>query len=424
MKTKGLSVVRIQVFIALFISCLGLSLHAQESTKYITINGSAKDAKSKKKIEYASVTIPGTNISTVTNTDGEFSVKIKEGIKASELEISHIGYFTIRQPIESKDYDNLEIYLQPNITKLKDVVIDMVEPRQLVEKAIRKVGDNYNSTPSLLTGFYRETIKKGRGYIDISEAVAEVYKTPYNNKSNTNLDKVQILKSRSLLSPKSGDTLIVKLLGGPNLSIHLDMVKNPDLILDLKTIDDYKYKYKGTVFIDDKPHYIIEFKPQVIAPYPLSEGTLYIDQETLTFSRAEFKLNMDDRSKITQSILKKKPAKLHFKPEEVAYLVTYKERNGRSYLHYVRSEVRFKCDWKKKFFFFSTNYAVVSEMVTTDENINNISNIPRKLAFKENQSLSDKALDFYDINFWDDYNIIPPTESLESAINKLKKQYK
>ena len=41
-----------------------------------------------------------------------------------------------------------------------------------------------------------------------------------------------------------------------------------------------------------------------------------------------------------------------------------------------------------------------------------------------NESLSDKVMGFYDVNFWGAYNIIEPTESLESAVNKLKKEQK
>jgi len=101
-------------------------------------------------------------------------------------------------------------------------------------------------------------------------------------------------------------------------------------------------------------------------------------------------------------------------------LVTYKEREGRSYLNYVRNEVHFKCDYKRRL--FSTNYAIVSEMVITDKKDNNFGKIPYKQAFNEKYSLSDKVSNFYDANFWEDYNIIEPTESLESAVNKLKKQ--
>ncbi|OAV63862.1 hypothetical protein Barb6_03500 [Bacteroidales bacterium Barb6] len=48
--------------------------------------------------------------------------------------------------------------------------------------------------------------------------------------------------------------------------------------------------------------------------------------------------------------------------------------------------------------------------------------ISYKASFKPGQSLSDKVVDFYDEDFWGAYNIIEPTESLESAVSKLKKQ--
>jgi hypothetical protein len=132
---------------------------------------------------------------------------------------------------------------------------------------------------------------------------------------------------------------------------------------------------------------------------------------------------MDNRNKVTQAILRKKPYKLQFKPEEVSFLVTYKLRDGLSYLYYIRNLVRFKCDWKKKWI-FSTGYTITSEMVMTDMKTGDISKIPGKDAFRQNRSLSDEVGNFYDENFWEDYNIIEPTESLENAVNKLRKQYK
>ena len=60
----------------------------------------------------------------------------------------------------------------------------------------------------------------------------------------------------------------------------------------------------------------------------------------------------------------------------------------------------------------------------TDGKEENVTNIPYKMAFKETQSLSDKVENFMDEDFWGAYNIIEPTESLESAVNKLKKQQK
>jgi len=218
------------------------------------------------------------------------------------------------------------------------------------------------------------------------------------------------------------DTLAVKLLGGPNLSIYADIVKNPEILFDDESLRYFNFTMEESKFLDERQQYVVSFSPAVILPYPLYYGKLYIDKQTLAFSRAEFYLDMKDRNKATNAILRKKPSGLRFKPEEVFFIVSYKQRDGKSYLNYISNEVKFKCDWTRRL--FSTNYTVQSEMIVTESKEELVSNIPRKESFNERESLSDKVMSFYDDNFWGSYNIIEPTESLESAVIKLKKEYK
>lgn len=283
---------------------------------------------------------------------------------------------------------------------------------------MQRVSSNYAQVATLQTGFYRETAQKRRRYISISEAVIDVYKTAYTQK-NIEHDRVQVLKGRKLLSPKPGDTLEVKLLGGPTLPVFVDIAKNPDLVLDPLVLPCYTFEMQEITWLNERPHYVIRFYPQVVLSFALYEGLLYIDQERLSISRAEFNLDMSDLDKATEAILRKKPFSLRFKPMEVSFLVTYREHEGHSYINYVRNEIRFKCDWKRRL--FSTTYTIVSEMVATD-NRPATGNIPYKASFKSNHSLSDRVKDFADEEFWGDYNIIKPTESLENAVHKLKKQ--
>ncbi len=419
MKTFGKQTAAL-ILIALMVVNL-TPVQAQETTTdeaFITVSGVVKDQQSKKKLEYVNVSVPGSNVGTITNNDGVFSIKVKQSINAKEVQISHIGYLNSIIPVNGRDLSNLTVWMVPNTNVLEEIVVRARDPRYLVEEAISKIGVNYSRNGNLLTGFYRETAQKGRRYINISEAVIDVYKTPYTH-MDISRDRVQIFKGRKLLSQRANDTLVVKLLGGPNLSIYVDIVKNPDILLDKETLDYYSYKMEESVMLDNRQHYVIRFTPQAILPYALYEGKLFIDKERLSFSRAEFNLNMDDRNKATEVILKKKPFGLHFRPLEVSFYVNYKERDGLTYLSYIRNEVRFRCDWKRKL--FATNYTITSEMVVTDSKVEE-ENIPYKTAFKTSQSLSDKVVDFMDDNFWGSYNIIEPTESLESAVSKLKKQ--
>ena len=393
-------------------------LQAQEEGNYFIVSGTVKDKQTKKKLEYVNISVPGTNVGTITNSDGEFTITVQDSLQAKVVEISHIGYYNYRIALTGNDMVDENVMLTQNANVLEEVVVRAHDPRMLVEEAMNRIGKNYSEKPTLLTGFYRETAQKGKRYINISEAIIDVYKTPYDEDASR--DRVQIFKGRALLSQKASDTLIVKLLGGPNLSLYVDIVKNPDILLDKTTLGYFSFRMEESVVMDNHPQYVISFQPQAILPYALHYGKLYIDKESLAFTRAEFNLNMEDRDKATSAILKKKPAGLRFRPVEVSFLVTYKQVNGKSYLNYIRNEVRFKCDWKRRL--FSTNYAMVSEMVVTDSKDQAVNAIPYKMSFKSSQSLSDKVSDFRDENFWGSYNIIEPTESLEKAANKLRKQ--
>ncbi|OFY38411.1 MAG: hypothetical protein A2X18_02775 [Bacteroidetes bacterium GWF2_40_14] len=398
----------------------GSQLWAQSNKDYFAVRGVVKDKITQKSLAYANISVQGTNIGTIANINGEFSVKIKDSLNAKSVEVSHLGYSTFVLPVKGENIKEITIYLSPKANLLDEITVYSLDPRALVEEAISKIKTNYSSTTDLLSGFYRETVRKRRSYITVSEAVVDIYKSPYTE--GVEKDMLQIEKGRKLVSPKLDDTLMVKLLGGPNLSIFVDIVKNPDLILSMETLSNYKFYMEQSVVIDERPNYVVSFKPQVVLPYALYYGKLYIDKQNLAVSRTEFSLSMDDRNKAIQAILKRKPFSMRFKPEEISFLVTYKQRDGLTHLNYIRSEVRFKCDWKRRL--FSTNYTIVSETVITGGKTDVVNKIPHRFAFSNNQSLSDNVINFFDKDFWEDYNIIEPDESLESAIGRLKKEEK
>lgn len=386
---------------------------------YLTIVGQVKDKQNKKALENVNVSVYGSNIGTVTNAEGEFALKVKKTEAPRELEISHIGYANSHISIEKEAPAKLTVWMTPHANLLNEVVVYASDPRLIVEKAISKIPQNYSDKRDMLTGFYRETVQKGRRYIGISEAVLDVSKTAYTNR-NINYDKVRVMKGRRLLSQKASDTLAVKVIGGPNLSVTLDVVKNNEALLDLAELNNYEFWMAESVLIDNRMQYVINFRPKVILMYALLYGKLYIDRERLSFTRAEMSLDMQNKSKATTAILYKKPLGLRFKPQELSYLITYKNVDGRTYLNYIRNTIRFKCDWKRKL--FSTSYAITSEMVVTDRKEGSLETIPNKEAFSLNQIFYDKVDEYWSEDFWGNYNIIEPTESLEHAVDKLKKQ--
>lgn len=407
-------------FILLLLSGVNPQWVQADSNDYIVISGIIKDKQSKKKMDCVSISVPGTNIGTVTNADGRFSLKLKETDLPKKLEISHIGYVDNSYSLGRQRLIDQVIWMTPYTNLLDEVIIHPNNPVSIVMEAIKKIPANYSSQPTMLTGFYREIIQKGRRYINISEAILDIYKTRYDE--SVDKDRVQISKGRKLLSQKSGDTLAVKLEGGPTISLYMDIVKNLDFLMNLDNLSDYSFRMEESVNIGNREQYVISFEPKVILPYALYYGKLYIDKGKLSFTRAEINLSMNDKLKATRAILHKKPLGLRFKPIELSCVITYKNRGDVTYLNYINSNIRFKCDWKRKL--FSTNYTVLTEMVVTDSKGEDVAVIPYKNSFKRNQIFSDKVADFNNENFWENYNIIEPTESLEHAVSKLKKQQK
>lgn len=412
--------VRNLILIFLILSGVQFCLaESQPTDSLVVISGTIKEKAHKKKLAEVSLSIPGSNIATITNDDGFFSVKvpherIKDGIRAE-----HMGYKTIIiNPQNLIGKENEVIWMEPSVTILAEVTVYGAEPRSLIESAIKKIPQNYPASHNLFSAFYRETIQKGKRYIGVSEAIVNVSKKPYRIRHIAG-DRVQIVKGRRLMSQKNSDTIAVKIVGGPTLPVILDFVKNPDILFSLSELDYYDFKMEPIALIDDRPQFVVSFKPRVKVDYALNIGKVYIDRETQTFTRAEFSLDVSDKEKATRAVLYKKPRGLHFNPQEVEFIVTYKFQDGISYLDYIRTKTRFKCDWKRRL--FSSGYTAYAEMVMVDREENPLSSISRKDAFGTGEIFYDMVDNFNDADFWNDYNIIEPTESLEKAVLKLKK---
>ena len=74
-KLVGITVGWLMAFLLLGISPLWAQ---EEAGNYFTITGVVKNKDNKRKLENVNVSVSGTNIGTVTNADGVFSLKIKD----------------------------------------------------------------------------------------------------------------------------------------------------------------------------------------------------------------------------------------------------------------------------------------------------------------------------------------------------------
>lgn len=397
------------------------SISYSQTIDFKELEAKVIDSKTKDPLIFTDIVIENSNISTVTNSDGEFLLKIPNAFLERSITISHLGYEKIELKISSIS-NNQEIELNPALTELNEINIttSTKNARELLEETLEKRSSIYNNNNTLMTAFYRETIKKRRRNASLSEAVVRIHKQPYNNLRN---DHIELIKARKNTDYNKLDTLALKLQGGPFSNLYTDIIKYPEFIFTPNDMPLYDFSFDNSTKINNREIFVINFKQKENINIPLYYGKLYIDSETLALTNAVYSLNVSNRELSSKMYVRKKPRKLEVYPTEVKYRVNYRTTNGKWHYAYSNISLTFKVNWKRKL--FNSTYTLSSEMAITDWEIQDtkIAEIKSKL-IRPNTILSQKATGFSDPRFWGAYNIIEPEKSIETAIKKIKKQLK
>lgn len=425
MKTTKKSLLNSRVLMICFLFFIGMNTNlwaVPEGTDpgldYNEFKGKVVNSVTGDPLASAYIVIDDTNISTVTNSDGEFSLKVPEDITQATVTISNLGYKSKSLPLSYFKAENTLIKLEESVEELSEIsIFTAKDATSLVYKMLQKRGENYLDNETLMTAFYRETIKKGRRNISLSEAVAEVYKQP--NSSNRK-DDVALLKARKSTDYKRLDTLALKLRGGPYNTLYVDLMKYPDFLFDQNSLDDYSFSFNEPTRINDRYLYVVDFKENNHSE-PWYYGKLFIDAESITLVKALYSLNVDNRNAASNLFVRKKPSGAKVYPVEVDYQVDYRKADGKWYYGYGNAQLEFVVNWKRKI--FNSHYKVSSEMAVTDWQRASEKDKDKQF-IKPSVVMVDDISGFADVNFWGNNNIIEPEKSIQNAIEKIQRKLK
>ncbi len=391
----------------------------EQESSFNQYQGRIIDSETNNPLVFATLSIENTNISTVSNTEGYFSLKVPKDMSEGQVSVSFLGYETRTIPLTQLKENKNEIALVVSFTELSEVSLAVPkDAKALVKETLLRRGDNYFDDPTLMTAFYRETIKKRRKNVSLSEAVVNIYKSPYNSDRR---DALQLYKARKSTDYDKLDTLAIKLQGGPFNTLFVDMIKYPQYIFTEETFDDYNFSFENSTKVNDKLIFVINFKQKESILDPLYQGKLYIDADKKILTSAIYSLNITDRDKAAKMFVRKKPAHANVWPTDIAYRVDYREKNGKWYYGYSNVLLEFKINWDDRL--FNSVYSMTCEMAITDWEKNTTGESPKfKDRIKSSIILEDEAIGFSDPDFWGEYNIIEPEKSIESAIKKIQRQ--
>lgn len=393
----------------------------QQEFTYNSYSGEILDSDTKKPLVFATLTLEGTNISTVTNTEGAFSLKIPNNTAQGNISISFLGYKTKIVSLSDLQPEKNEIMMDMANIELAEVNLTVPKSAEgLVRETLANKGEHYLSDPTIMTAFYRETIKKRRKNVSLSEAVVTIYKAPYNTPKR---DAVQLFKARKSTDYSKLDTVALKLEGGPFNTLYVDVMKYPEYIFTDEDISKYAFSFDQSTRVNDRLIYVVNFEQHDYIYEPLYKGKLYIDSQNKILTSAIYSLNITDSEKAAKLFVRKKPANAKVWPTDVAYRVDYREKDGKWYYGYSNVLLEFKINWDDRF--FNSVYSMTAEMAITDWEFNTEkANLKAREKMKSRIILSDEASGFSDPDFWGEYNIIEPEKSIESAIKKIQRQLK
>lgn len=390
---------------------------APDTTNYVQYKGVVVEMDTRKPLGFATLTLEGTNLSTVANSEGEFAFKVPSLKSDGNVIVSFLGHRSRIIRLSELKQERNRIELQLLSVTLSAISVHPKDPDMLIRAILTKRVDNYNPEQNKMTVFYRETIKKNRTYVSLAEAVLDVYKQPC---LSGRLDQIELSKGRKSTDYTRLDTVTFKLQGGPYTSLMLDIMKNPEMVFTEDMVGNYQFTIENITKIGEKLMYVIDFRQHEFVKEPLYYGKLYVDTESLAVESATFSLNVTDKMAASDLFIRKKPVGAKVYPTTATYQVNYREKDGRWMFGYSRAEIDFKIEWKKRL--FNTHYYTTIEMAVTDWEKTQTRFAKPTDRLKTNVVMMEEVSGFADPDFWGVYNVIEPEKSIDQAIRKIQKK--
>ena len=156
-----------------------LTLSAQNTfTEY---KGIVIDSDSQNPLESVNITVKNSNISTFTNTEGEFVLKVPESNQGTMVVLSLLGYEVKEISLNVLSKEDSKITMSLKAIELPQVnVTEFKSAEALVVKMFENKSKNYLDQPVLMTAFYRETIKSSHQNGLVQIIFGFVFKHFYN----------------------------------------------------------------------------------------------------------------------------------------------------------------------------------------------------------------------------------------------------
>ncbi len=377
------------------------------------ITGRITDRETGDAIPYASISVLNEPFGTIANKDGQYELKIPQKYRQGEVVFSCMGFKQMIVCPDTLQGETLQVKLSPVSVRLGEVVVSAADPLAILDRFEQRIPQNYSDEIRLMTSFYREVLLQDKTYVNVSEAVIQILKAPYDQALRE--DRIRFLKGRKSPDVQPFRWVDFKMQGGPFYMTKLDVVRTMDTFLDKEYRQYYKYELDFLIDYLGRPTYVILFEPAAKIDFPCYEGRLFVDRETFALVHAEFSLSREGMKYARRSLIRKKPAGFNVRPLDLDYRVSYRYADGRWSLSTAQTSVRFRVRSRNDR--INSVFHSISDLLVTSHERTALRQFPREESFHSTDIFTEMIID-YDKEFWGDFNIIEPDDDLRKALKE------
>jgi len=406
------------------IYCFLLSGFTIQAQDFINIKGQIVDQETKEPLAFATIHLINKNKGVVSNFLGEFDFTFEKSSQNDTLEASMLGYKTYKIGVNRiPNPSNLTITMQEDIVRLNEIVVSDKEltAKEIVEKVIENIPNNYPTTPYLLNGFTRAHKKECDKYVSLYEANFDLYGRGYNTKSKVGYpEKIYLNEMRA--SDKVDQYMVQSLESNRNPFVALGHIN--DVLMKSFSLNISKeiYQLESYTELDDRLVYVIVTGNK---DDPMGHtNRMYIDVDDFALIKVDYEIDTPEDEVWNPALYRGATSgstkdSLSFKVKRVAKSIQFEKQDGLYILKYTNwfmsgsifdSDTQEDvCDWGAQF-----------EMMFSNAILDNVKR-PSKQRLLKPKGRKDPKVEPYNETFWNNYDLItefPLNEQIEAGLSQ------
>ncbi|MET6996967.1 M1 family aminopeptidase [Chitinophaga defluvii] len=386
---------------------------------FLALSGKIVNAQTGIPIPYANIQLKSKGTGTISNTAGEFILKIPTQYLPDSVVISCMGYQRSTLPIPAAGFTDQDILLTPAVLELKEVAVKVRSGWDILKAAMASIPDNYDTAAVRLTAFYREHLWLEDQELNFNESVLEIIKTFYTDEARQ--DQIRILKGRKKEIKHHWDPQFFGFISNISNTAKstlgeepLKNIKAPRSVFNPENYRYYDCVYQETIREGDRHLLVLEIFPKQKSKKGLLNAQLYIDEASLAIVKFKWDLspagvkyvNRHGKGGFGYTIMSK-VVKATFDFTQVKVAIGYKYYQGKWYLHTIQRSFEAALNSPKRGI-DHRSWRADMDLVVTDISKDSVQRFTAGNILNSNAAMSSVIGNEADDSFWENYNILKP----------------